>query len=320
MCLLFVIEEEDSMKVAIMATGGVGGYYGGLLAQTGQDVTFIARGAHLQAIREKGLHIKSVHGDFQIVPAKATDTPSEVGPVDVILFATKTHQTDEAAKLIKPMVGRDTVIISLQNGIDAADRIGAVVGVEHILGGTTWLSAAIEAPGVIGQYSQFRRIVLGEFNGRTTPRLNMVYSALQSTGATVEVSDNILKVLWTKFVFIAPVMAMGSLTRVTFGEYRSVPEARAVLTEAIGEVAAVAQARGVTLDTDVVEKTLSFIDSSAPGIKPSMQRDVESGKPSELESMIGIVVRMGAEHNVSTPVMQFAYAMLKPGNLKAQQD
>jgi 2-dehydropantoate 2-reductase len=308
------------MKVAIMATGGVGGYYGGLLAQAGQDVTFIARGAHLQAIREKGLHIKSVHGDFQIMPAKATDNPSEVGPVDVILFATKTHQTDESAKLIKPMVGRDTVIISLQNGIDAADRIGAAAGREHMLGGATWLSAAIEAPGVIGQYSQFRRIVLGEFNGRTTPRLEMVYSTLQSTGATVEVSDNILKVLWTKFVFIAPVMAMGSLTRVTFGEYRSVPEARAVLTEAISEVAAVAQARGVTLDTDVVEKTLAFIDSSAPGIKPSMQRDVESGKPSELESMIGVVVRMGAEHNVSTPVMQFAYAMLKPGNLKAQQD
>ena len=319
MYLLFVIEEEDYMKVAIMATGGVGGYYGGLLAQTGQDVTFIARGAHLQAIREKGLHIKSVHGDFQIVPAKATDNPSEVGPVDMILFVTKTHQTDEAAELIKPMVGRDTVIISLQNGIDAADRIGAVVGMEHMLGGATWLSAAIEAPGVIGQYSQFRRIVLGEFNGRTTPRLNMIYSTLQSTGATVEVSDNILKVLWTKFVFIAPVMAMGSLTRVTFGEYRSVPEARAVLTEAIGEVAAVAKARGVALDTDVVEKTLAFIDSSAPGIKPSMQRDVESGKPSELESMIGVVVRMGAEKNVPTPVMRFAYAMLKPGELKAQQ-
>ena len=320
MYLVFVIEEEDYMKIVVMATGGVGGYYGGLLAQAGQDVTFIARGAHLQAIREKGLHIKSVHGDFQIMPAKATDNPSEVGPVDVILFATKTHQTDEAAKLIKPMVGRDTVIISLQNGIDAADRIGAATGREHMLGGATWLSAAIEAPGLIGQYSQFRRIVLGEFNGRTTPRLNMLYSTLQSTGATVEVSDNILKVLWTKFVFIAPVMAMGSLTRVTFGEYRSVPEARAVLTEAISEVAAVAQARGVTLDTDVVEKTLAFIDSSAPGIKPSMQRDVESGKPSELESMIGVVVRMGAEHNVSTPVMQFAYAMLKPGNLKAQQD
>ena len=307
------------MKIAIMGTGGVGGYYGGLLSQAGQDVTFIARGAHLQAIQEKGLIVKSVHGDFHVFPAKATDKPAEVGPVDVIVFITKTYQTDEAAQLIKPMIGKDTTVISLQNGVDAADRIGAVIGMEHMLGGATWLSAAIEAPGVIGQYSQFRRIALGEFNGKTTPRLSAIYNTLQKTGATVEVSETILKILWTKFVFIAPVMAMGSLTRVTFGEYRNVPEARATLTDAISEVAAVAQAGGVTLDKDVVEKTLAFIDSSDPGIKPSMQRDVESGKLSELESMIGVVVRMGAQFKVPTPVMRFAYAMLKPGNVKAQQ-
>jgi 2-dehydropantoate 2-reductase len=306
------------MKIAIMGTGGVGGYYGGLLAQSGQEVTFIARGAHLRAIREQGLKVKSVHGDFTVSPAKATDTPAEVGPMDMILFATKTYQTDEAAQLITPMVAQNTVIVPLQNGIDAADRIGRVVGMEHLLGGVTWLSAAIEAPGLIGQYSQFRRIALGEFSGETTPRLNAAFDALQATGATVEVSDAILKVLWTKFVFIAPVMAMGSLTRVTFGEYRHVPEARTVLTEAISEVAAVAKAKGVTLDNDVVDTTLAFIDSSAPGIKPSMQRDVESGKPSELESMICAVLRLGAEHNVPTPAMKFAYAMLKPGELKAR--
>jgi len=306
------------MKIAIMGTGGVGGYYGGLLAQSGQEVTFIARGAHLRAIREQGLKVKSVHGDFTVSSAKATDTPAEVGPMDMILFATKTYQTDEAAQLITPMVAQNTVIVPLQNGIDAADRIGRVVGMEHLLGGVTWLSAAIEAPGLIGQYSQFRRIALGEFSGEMTPRLKAAFDALQATGATVEVSDAILKVLWTKFVFIAPVMAMGSLTRVTFGEYRHVPEARTVLTEAISEVAAVAKAKGVTLDKDVVDTTLAFIDSSAPGIKPSMQRDVESGKPSELESMIGAVVRLGAEHNVPTPAMKFAYAMLKPGELKAR--
>jgi 2-dehydropantoate 2-reductase len=240
------------MKFAIMGTGGIGGYYGGLLARTGQDVTFIARGAHLQAIREKGLIVKSVHRDFTVFPARATSDPSEVGPVDVILFTTKTYQTDEAAQMIKPMVGQNTVVVSLQNGIDSAERIGAVVGMEHMLGGTTWCSVAIEAPGVIGQYSQFRRIALGEFNGQTTTRLQAVYSALQSAGVTVELSDNILKVLWTKFVFIAPVMLMGSLTRMTFGDYRAVPEARTVLTEAINEVAALAQAKGVTLEADVV--------------------------------------------------------------------
>ena len=308
------------MKIAIMGTGGVGAYYGGLLAQAGHDVTFIARGAHLQAMRDKGLQVKSVYGDFTVSPAMASDKPSQIGQVDVILFATKTYQTDEAAKLIKPIVGKDTVVVSLQNGIDAADRIGAVVGMEHMLGGATWLSAAIEAPGVIGQYSQFRRIVLGEFDGQTTRRLKAVYDVLQATGATVEKSDNILKVLWTKFVFIASVSAMGSLTRVTFGEYRIVPEARAVLIDALNEVASLAKAKGVSLDADVVDKTLAFIDGSAPGIKPSMQRDVESGKRSELESMIGVVVHMGVQHNVPTPVMQFAYAMLKPGELKAQQN
>jgi 2-dehydropantoate 2-reductase len=306
------------MKIAIMGTGGVGGYYGGLLAQTGQDVTFIARGAHLQAIREKGLQVKSVHGDFLVSPAQATDTPAAVGPVDLVIFATKTYHTDDAAQAIKPMVGNGTTVVSLQNGADAADRIGAVVGMEHLVGGATWLSAAIEAPGVIGQYSQFRRIALGEFNGQSTPRLQAVHDVLKATGATVELSDNILKVLWTKFAFIAAVSALGSLTRVTFGEYRAVPEARAVLTQALEEVASVARAKGVPLDADVVDKTLAFIDSSAAGIKPSMQRDVEAGRVSELESMVGIVVRQGADLNVPTPALRFAYAMLKPGLLKAQ--
>ena len=307
------------MKIAIMGTGGVGGYYGGLLAHSGQDVTFIARGAHLAAIREKGLQVKSVLGGFLVSPAHATDNPAEVGPVDLILFATKTYHTDEAAQAIRLMVGPDTVVLPLQNGVDAAERIGAVVGTEHLLGGATWLSAAIEAPGVIGQYSQFRRIVLGELDGRKTPRAQQVFDALNATGATVELSDNIAKVLWTKFVFIASVSVLGSLTRVTFGEYRNVPEARAALTEAIAEVAAVARAKGVLLDADVVDKTLAFIDGSAPGIKPSMQRDVEAGRPSELESMLGIVVRLGEELGVPTPVMRVAYALLKPGYLQAQE-
>ena len=306
------------MKIAITGTGGVGGYYGGLLAQKGQNVIFIARGAHLQAIREKGLQVKSVLGDFFVSPANATDDPTEVGPVDLILFTTKTYHTETAAQAIKPMIDQGTVVISLQNGIDAAERIGAHVGMEHLVGGATWLSAAIEAPGVIGQYSQFRRIVLGEFNGKVTTRLKTIYETLQATGITVELSDNILKVLWTKFVFIASVSAIGSLTRVNFGEFRHVPEARVILTEAIGEVAAVAQARGVELDRDVVDKTLEFIDNSAASIKPSMQRDVEVGRPSELESLIGIVARLGEQNGVPTKVMRLAYAMLKPGDLKAR--
>jgi 2-dehydropantoate 2-reductase len=307
------------MIIAIMGTGGVGGYYGGLLSQKGHEVIFIARGAHLQAIRERGLQIKSVHGDFQVSSASATDNPAEAGQVDLVLFTTKTYQTDAAAKAIKPMVGQETVVLPLQNGIDAAERIGAYVGKEHLLGGATWLSAAIEAPGVIGQYSQFRRVVLGEFDGKVTERLKWIHEVLQTTGIAVEISDDILKVLWTKFVFISSVSALGSLTRAAVGECRQVPETREVLREVLEEVAAVAWAKGVKLEEDLVAKTLEFIDNAAPDMKTSMQRDVEAGRESELESMIGVVPRLGGETGVPTPVMKLAYAVLKPGNLKAQR-
>jgi len=306
------------MKIAVMGAGGVGGYYGGLLARCGHEVTFIARGAHLAALREKGLRVKSVHGDFGVAPVKATDTPYEIGPVDVVFFTTKTYHTNEAAEAIKPIIQSDSVVISFQNGVDSAERMGAVVGQKHILGGVTWISAAIEKPGMIGQYSRFRRIILGEMDGRVSARVEAVREVLQGTGVDVEVADNILEILWTKFVFISSVSAMGALTRVTFGEYRSVPETREVLAETIAEVAAVAQAKGVRLDPDIVKKTLSFIDEGAPDIKPSMQRDVETGRTSELESMIGIVVRLGKELGVETPLMRMAYAVLKPGQLKAR--
>ena len=305
------------MRIAIMGSGGVGGYYGGLLAAAGQAVTFIARGAHLQAIRDKGLHVKSVHGDFTVSPAKAADRPGEIGPVDLVIVATKTYHTDEAARAIKPLIGSGTVVISLQNGIDAAERIGSVVGMEHIIGGATWLSAALEAPGRIGQYSQFRRIVLGELDGRSTPRAQAIASVLATTPAVIELVPNIEQLLWTKFVFIAAISALGGLTRVAIGEYRQVPEAREVLTEAMAEVVAVAKAGGVSLDTDIIDKTLAFIDASAPEIRPSMQRDLEAGRTSELESLIGVVVRLGDQHGVPTPVMGLAYALLKPAHLKA---
>lgn len=306
------------MRIAVMGTGGVGGYYGGLLSQKGQEVIFIARGKHLQAMRDKGLQVKSVHGDFLVSPASATADPAEVGPVDVILFATKTYDTDSAAQAMQPLVGKETVVVPLQNGIDAAERLGAYVGKGHLIGGVTWLSAAIEAPGVIGQYSHFRRVVIGEFDGKITARLKTIYEALQATDITVEMSAEISKVQWTKFVFIAAVSALGSLTRATIGEYRQVPETREVLIEAIREVIAVAQARGVKLEKDAMEETLEFIDNAIPDMKTSMQRDVEAGRLNELESMIGVVPQLAQKSGVSTPVMKLAYAVLKPGYLQAQ--
>lgn len=306
------------MKIAIMGTGGVGGYYGGLLAQAGHEVTFIARGAHLSALREKGLQVRSVFGDFRVSPVSATDQPAQAGPVELVIFATKTYHTDDAAHLIKPMVGPDTMVVSFQNGVDAADRIGQIVGMKHLLGGATWLSAAFEEPGVIGQYSQFRRIAVGELDGKITPRAETLREVFQSTGATVELVPNIEQILWTKFVFISAISALGGLTRVTMGEYRDIPEARAVLTEAIREVVAVAQAKEVALAPDIVSSTLQFIDGSAANIKPSMQRDLEAGRMSELESLVGVVVRLGAKSGAATPVMNLAYAVLKPGEVKAR--
>jgi 2-dehydropantoate 2-reductase len=306
------------MKILIMGTGSVGGYYGGLLAQQGNEVTFIARGAHLDAIRHKGLKIKSVHGDFTISPTDATDDPANVGPVDLVLFCVKTYSTDEAAEAIRSAVGPQTAVMSLQNGIDAAERIGKVLGLEHVIGGVTWLSSAVEAPGIIKQVSQFRRIVLGELGGVCSERVQSIHEVLNQTGITVEVSEDIRKILWTKFVFIASVSSIGSLTRLPMGDYRSIPKTRSLLSSIMQEVEALALAQGINLETDVVQKSLEFIDNSAPHIKPSMQLDVETGRRTEIESMVGVIGRKGRELGVPTPVADFVYASLLPVELKAR--
>ena len=306
------------MKIVVMGTGGAGGYYGGLLSKQGHDVTFIARGEHLAAIRKNGLQVKSIHGDFMVSPANATDDPSSVGTPDLILFLTKTYGTDEAVQKIKPIAGKDTAVLSLQNGIDAADRIGLVIGKEHMIAGATWISSAIEAPGVIKQMSEFRRVVIGELDGRNTPRAQAIFQAFKDTGITAELSDNILKVLWTKFVFISAASSFGSLTRLPIGGYRGVPETRALIVQLLREVEAVARRQGIELDADVVEKTLLFIDNNGPKIKPSMQLDVESGHRTEIESMIGVIGRKGRELGVPTPVADALYALLLPVDLSAR--
>ncbi|RME88456.1 MAG: 2-dehydropantoate 2-reductase, partial [Anaerolineae bacterium] len=305
------------MKIVIMGTGGVGGYYGGLLARHGHEVIFIARGAHLDAIRARGLQVKSVHGDFTIAPARATDNPAEVGTADLVLFCVKTVHTDEAAQAIRPVVGPETTVVSLQNGIDAAERIGAVVGMEHMLGGMTKISSFVESPGVIRQVSQFRTIVIGEFSGEITPRVEAIVEAFRPTGVTIEATTDIRKVLWTKFVFISAISGVGALVRLEIGAYRHVPETRALLEGMMREVERLARAQGVSLDADVVEQSLAFIDNAAPDIKPSMQRDVESGRPSELESMVGVIGRLGRELGIPTPIADTVYAALLPGHLRA---
>jgi 2-dehydropantoate 2-reductase len=306
------------MKILIMGTGGVGGYYGGLLAQQGHEVTFISRGAHLYAIRHEGLKVKSVHGDFTVSPANATDDPANVGPVDLILFSVKTYSTDEAVQAIRPVVGPQTAVLSLQNGIDAPERISKVVGLEQVIGGVTWISSAMEAPGVIKQVSPFRRVIIGELDGTRSERIQSIYEVLKNTGITVEISENILKILWTKFMSISPASSFGSLTRLPTEDYCAIPETRATIIGFMREIQAVAHAHGTMLEENVIQQALDFIDNAH--IKTSMQLDMASGRRTELESMVGVIGHKGREAGVPTPIADFIYASLLPIELKARSE
>jgi 2-dehydropantoate 2-reductase len=306
------------MNIAIMGAGGIGGYYGGLLARYGYQVTFIARGAHRKAMQKHGLHVKSVHGDFHLKPVQATQDPNQIGQPDLVLFCTKTYATEEAIRQIKPILTSNTTVLSLQNGIDSADRIGAVIGRKHVLGGTTWISSAVEAPGIIKQVSKTRRVVMGELDGRLSSRGQAIQEAFAATGVTTELSPYIMKVIWTKFIYIAAVSSLGSLTSLPLGAYRSVPETRALMTQLMQEVETVARALGVPLDKDIVQSTLASVDQAEPSIKASMQLDVEAGRRSELESMVGIIRRKGRNLGIITPVADMIYASLLPRELNAK--
>jgi 2-dehydropantoate 2-reductase len=306
------------MRIAVIGAGGMGGYYGGLLAQRNHEVTFIARGAHLRAIQQNGLQVRSVFGDFRIRPARSTDRPEEVGSVDLVLFCTKTYDTDEAALLSLPMIGRETSILSLQNGVDAAERIGKIAGMEHMLAGTTWISSATDAPGTIKQVSDFRRVAIGELSGKITPRVRAVRDAFSDTGVTIEVSENIRGVLWSKFIFIAAASGFGSLTRLPLADYRAVPEARVLIVRLMRETEAVGRRLGARLSPDAVEKALTFMDNVGPNIKASMQLDVEAGRRTELESIIGYISRKGRELDIPTLVADMLYGALLPVDLMAQ--
>jgi len=299
------------MRVAIVGTGGVGGYYGGLLARAGHDVTFIARGVHLQAIRTNGLKVHSVHGDFHIQPARGTDDPAEVGSVDLTIFAVKTYDTDNAARLMRPLVGPQTAILPLQNGVESAAHLSRYFEKQAILGGATWIVSSVAEPGVIKQESQFRRIALGEFDGRESRRVQAIGKALAESGATVEVSTEIEKVLWTKLLFIASFSGITSVTRAPAGPVMACDESRLLLEQAMREVEAVARATGISLDADVVDKAMTFCGNLEPTATSSMQRDVASGRRSEYDATNGAVVRAGRRSGVPTPIHEFFWTCLK---------
>jgi len=300
------------VKIAILGAGGIGGYYGGLLTRSGNDVTFLARGAHLVAIRDHGLRVESAHGDFEVRPAQATDDPAQIGPVDLVLVTVKSYDLEAAAETASALIGPQTAVLPLLNGLDAAERLAAILGAEHILAGLTHIASNIIAPGTIRQISPLRRIIFGECNGAITPRAERIRDLLAASGIEVLLTSSVDVALWEKFVFIASISGICCLARQPIGSVLTTPETRQLYVDALREVEAVGRARGVHLPPDIVARTLQFTEGFVPATRPSLLVDLEAGRRLELEAMSGTVVRYGQIAGVPVPVHRVIYAALKP--------
>lgn len=298
------------MRIAIMGVGGVGGPFGAALANAGHDVTFVARGEHLRAIQQDGLQVVGTR-TIGLDPGRATDQPASVAPVDVVLFTVKLWDVEDAGAAIRPMLKAGTAVIALQNGVEAEERLAQVIGPEHAMGGVAEISAYIEAPGRIRLLSDYVRLRFGELDGDITRRGEAFLDACTGAGIEAYFMEDIEKALWEKFTMLAPVSGLTSVTRGTFGEIRSDPDVRQILIAAIDEAIAVGKAKGVNLDPDNRESTLSLVDALPAGGRASMAVDLEAGNRLELPWLSGAVARLGGNLGVPTPVHRFIYAALK---------
>jgi 2-dehydropantoate 2-reductase len=309
------------MKVAIVGSGGVGGYFGGRLAQAGEDVVFIARGEHLRAMQRKGLRVDSINGDFRIDPVRATDDPATVGEVDYILVAVKTWQLQDAIETMRPMVGKTTSIVPLLNGVEAPDQLANVFGAERVLGGTCSVISMIAGPGHVRHAGAHPTIRFGELDHRPGARGDRLRNAFSRTeGVQVEVPEDIHAAMWNKYIFIAPWSGVGAVTRAPAGVTRSLPETRALLEGAMEEISLLARARKVAMDREAIPRAMAFIDTLPYEGTASMQRDIMAGRPSELDAQNGTVVRLGKEAGVATPVNGMIYASLLPLERRARRE
>jgi 2-dehydropantoate 2-reductase len=307
------------VRIAVVGAGAVGGYFGGRLAEAGEDVTFIARGAHLEAIRERGLEVRSTEGDFTIHPASATDDPHEVGEVDTVLVAVKAWQLPEAAARMGPMVEDRTAVVPLLNGIEAPDVLGEALGPGPVLGGLCRILAHRSGPGRIEHTGFPPTIEFGEFDGSRSERAVALLEAFgRARGVQATLSEDIQRAMWIKLVFIAAMSAVGAATRAPIGVTRALPETRDLLERAFEEVRSVGIGRGVALPDDLLPRFLAVVDALPEGEVTSMQRDVLAGRPSELEAQVGAVVRLGREAGVPTPVHETLYAALLPQERRAR--
>jgi 2-dehydropantoate 2-reductase len=302
-----------------MAAGAVGGYFGARLAAAGHDVFFIARGAHLAALRKDGLRVESMHGDVHVPKPNATDDPKSVGPVDIVLFAVKLWDTEKAAEAMRPLIGPKTKVITLQNGVDSYERIAPIIGAEHAIPGVTYVVAVIDRPGVIKQTGPFHSIICGTIGGHADASLEAFVEQAKAH-INITLSDNIERDRWKKFIFLSATSGATSVTRSSMGPILADPEMRGLFRSIMAETLAVGLAKGVALDPGYVEERLAFADKNLlPGMKASMANDLDRGNRLELDWLAGMVSRLGRELKVPTPVNDTIYAALKPFRMGARK-
>jgi 2-dehydropantoate 2-reductase len=306
------------MRIAIFGTGGAGGYFGAQLARAGEDVTFIARGEHLQAIRAQGLRVETPQGEILIHPAQATDDPAEVGPVDVVITGVKTWQLKDAARAMQPVLHSQTFVVPLQNGVEAARHLAEVLGESRVLAGLCGTVSRLAGPGRILSLGETNFIKFGELDNSPSVRTGRLLEAFHRAKVRAEVPPDIQVSMWEKFIFVAPYGGVGAVTRSPAGVIRSLPETRRMVESGMHEILAVARAGQISLADGIVEKTMALLDALDPGSTTSLQRDVSAGKPSELEAWNGAVVRLGKEAGVETPLHEFIYHSLLPQELRAR--
>lgn len=306
------------MRVAVFGVGGVGGYFGGRLAQAGNDVTFIARGEQLRAIQNTGLMVDSLAGDFVIYPAKATADVNEVGQVDLVILGVKAWQVPEAAIAMKNLVGPNTTVLPLQNGVDAAAQLAAELGANRIIGGLCRIVSYVVAPGHIRHAGFNPSVVIGELDNERTSRVVEIEKTFKDAGIETTIAADISVALWMKFLFIASFSGVGAIANAPAGIIRTDPQLRAQMLQAMEEIYKLAHARKIMLPPNSIETVMAGVNSLPEDATSSMQRDIAANKPSELESQSGAVVRMAHESGVEVPTHEFIYATLKPLEQRAR--
>jgi 2-dehydropantoate 2-reductase len=300
------------MRVVVIGTGGIGGPYGASLAKAGVDVTFVARGAHLAAIRENGLRIEGDRGESHIRPAQATDDIAGIGLVDFALVCVKLWDLEAIGDQLRPLIGPQTAVIPLQNGIDAAERLVAILGRDAVMGGTAFVTGSIVAPGLIRQTGAYQRMTFGELDGRISERGQRLRDLCEAAGFEGVLSSDILVPIWEKFVMLVPIGGLNALTRLPIGKWRDDPDLFAVYEAALRETVAVGRAEGVRLPAEAVDTGIGTMRSMPPYSMASMGHDVIRGNRLELPWFSGKVVELGRRHLIPTPANAFIYAALKP--------